>query len=191
MLLARATSELARMIFADVIAGLSYTPEEVSSIDSAGWGDDQLPPDPLPEDPSLALVERLRGVAGTEIAVELREIAAQHGRRLTAADFNSYPEWRTHVHLLLDQLLADQDVVDAEIVRDDTAGSPPPAPADALSAAELFTRVEAAAGTDVGEQLESLAARSGRQLTIEDLEAHPVWAQVVAEVLDMDARAGS
>jgi hypothetical protein len=192
MLLARATSELARMIFADVIAGLSYTPEEVSSIDSAGWGDDQLPPDPLPEDPSLALVERLRGVAGTEIAVELREVAAQHGRRLTASDFHDYPEWRTHVHLLLDRLLADQDVIDAEIVRDDTAAAPPTAaPTAAPSAAELIARIAAAAGTDVGEQLESLAARSGRQLTIEDLEAHPVWAQVVAEVLDTDARAGS
>lgn len=37
MLLARATSELCRMIFADVVAGLSYTPEEASSIAGVEW----------------------------------------------------------------------------------------------------------------------------------------------------------
>ena len=45
MLLARATSELCRMIFADVVAGLSYTPEEASSIAGVEWTD--TPVDPL------------------------------------------------------------------------------------------------------------------------------------------------
>ena len=45
MLLARATSELCRMIFADVVAGLSYTPEEASSIAGVEWND--TPVDPL------------------------------------------------------------------------------------------------------------------------------------------------
>jgi hypothetical protein len=48
MLLARATSELCRMIFADVVAGLSYTPEEVASISGQVW--DEVPNDPLSPD---------------------------------------------------------------------------------------------------------------------------------------------
>jgi hypothetical protein len=50
MLLARATSELCRMIFADVVAGLSYTPEEVASINGQVW--DEVPADPLGATPA-------------------------------------------------------------------------------------------------------------------------------------------
>ena len=45
MLLARATSEICRMIFSDCIMGLSYTPEEASSIAGVEWTD--APVDPL------------------------------------------------------------------------------------------------------------------------------------------------
>jgi hypothetical protein len=45
MLLARATSEICRMIFSDCIMGLSYTPEEASSIAGVEWTD--TPVDPL------------------------------------------------------------------------------------------------------------------------------------------------
>jgi len=49
MLLARATSELCRMIFADVVAGLSYTQEELASISGQVW--DEVPADPLGAEP--------------------------------------------------------------------------------------------------------------------------------------------
>lgn len=45
MLLARATSELCRMVFADVVAGLSYTDEEAASVAGVEW--DEEPVDPL------------------------------------------------------------------------------------------------------------------------------------------------
>lgn len=53
MLLARATSELCRMIFADVVAGLSYTPEEASSIAGVEWT--ETPVDPLQSAPAPVL----------------------------------------------------------------------------------------------------------------------------------------
>ena len=53
MLLARATSEICRMIFADVVAGLSYTPEEASSIAGVEWTD--TPVDPLQTAPAPVL----------------------------------------------------------------------------------------------------------------------------------------
>ena len=53
MLLARATSELCRMIFADVVAGLSYTQEELASISGQVW--DEVPADPLGTEPVAAI----------------------------------------------------------------------------------------------------------------------------------------
>lgn len=48
MLLARATSELCRIVFPDIIAGLSYTPEEVASIEGVEY-EEVAPVAPQPE----------------------------------------------------------------------------------------------------------------------------------------------
>jgi hypothetical protein len=52
MLLARATSELCRIVFPDVIAGLSYTPEEVASIAGVEYEEPTVPAAPAIEKPA-------------------------------------------------------------------------------------------------------------------------------------------
>ena len=73
MLMARATSELCRMLFADIIAGLSYTPEEVLSIEGKEWN--EAPATPLADavvtlNPATEAVPAEPPVAEVEVSWE-------------------------------------------------------------------------------------------------------------------------
>jgi len=121
MLLARATSALARMLFADVIAGLSYTPEEVQSI-SGSWDVIDEPAQLVapPPDPVMVTFDRLRGLGGDHRAELVRQFAADHGHTLTPAGLAD-PGWRVSVDQFLDALeeLDELDaVVDVDPVED-------------------------------------------------------------------------
>jgi hypothetical protein len=130
MLTARCTAELCRLLWPDIIAGLSYGPEEVGSIRAGG---DWVPaegvavpdPDTLPElepvgdpaellaeldnDPAAATFEAVRALRGTPAAIELRHIADTTGRRLSAAEFAAYPAWRLQVADWIASLTDDDD----------------------------------------------------------------------------------
>lgn len=57
MLMARCTSELCRILFPDIIAGLSYTPEEVASIEGVELPMDELIAEVMQEEEEVAEAE--------------------------------------------------------------------------------------------------------------------------------------
>lgn len=105
MLMARATSELCRMLFADIIAGLSYTPEEVMSISGQEWEPTAPTPNRGPVDHPVmdAPVEPVAEVMPAEIVTEA-----------TTEVVGSDPE--PEVYASWEDAFPEATVVDAEIV---------------------------------------------------------------------------
>lgn len=56
-------------------------------------------------DSNLATVtfDRLKMIKGTPLAAELKDLALEHGRKLTLAELAGFPEWRAQVDEVLDR----------------------------------------------------------------------------------------
>jgi hypothetical protein len=88
MLLARATSELARSLFADVISGISYTPEELESIDITAAAE-PITIEAQPELPPLSQTAQLIEVT-SQPATETQRRRLHALRRELELDDTSY-----------------------------------------------------------------------------------------------------
>lgn len=110
MLTARATGELVRNLFPDVLAGLTYTAEELSD-GFEEWGDPE-PPEQAPAEPT----GNVRQIGATK-KPPAKKAAAKRAAPKRAPEPPAAED--------LPPLPDDDDIVDAEIVEDEPAPSPP------------------------------------------------------------------
>jgi hypothetical protein len=146
MLMARATSELCRMLFADIIAGLSYTPEEVMSIS----GQEYVMV--APETPQTAL-----DAPKTPAEPEPAEIVLEN---VTAPSAVAEPE----IEVSWEEAFPDAVIHDAEIVEDK-----PATPNTRIASAKQLNMIRAiarGAGIDQDELPALVSGIVGRDINV-------------------------
>lgn len=108
MLLARATSRIARALFSDVIAGMSYTPEEVWSFSAP-----EIELEPLASEDD---VERLKAALALLNPAEAEKVKAQWKEALIPPLDRGVTESQLNQIFEIIAALVDEDVVEGEIV---------------------------------------------------------------------------